>query len=768
MKRPRRVAGLAVGLCIAGALPLLAGQAASAPGSRRGPDVPPPPPDPPATMSRGADGGATIRAVRLAEPLDIDGRLDDRVYATVTPASGFIQQDPREGELATEQTDVWILFDDQNIYVAARCWDSQPEREVENEMRRDAIGIVQNESFGITLDTFGDRRNGLVFMTSSLGGLRDSAVTDETSNNVDWNTVWDARTAKFENGWMVEFVIPFKSLRYKRGTEQAWGIQMRREVRWKNETSFLTLVPAFLGNTGMWAVSLAATIAGLEVPGSGNSLEVKPYAIAGVRTDRLASPPIDNKGDRDIGVDVKYGISKSLTLDLTYNTDFAQVEDDLQQVNLTRFNLFFPERRDFFLEGEGIFGFGGVGVSAGGGGISPTNNTPVLFFSRRIGINNARPVPIVGGVRLTGRVGGYSLGALNIQSDDEIAASARATNFTVLRVKRDLFRRSNIGLIYTRRAETQGDRDSGETYGVDGLYSASRSLNVNGYVATTRRPEAQSDNVSYLGRFDYNTDRYGAQLEQLYVGGGFNPDVGFLRRTDFTRRFAELRFSPRPARTRMRAVRKFVYLGRFDHFENGAGIPEWREVEASFGMQLQTGDNLSVRYLRDYEFIPRPFEIATGVFVPVGGYDFQSATVSYLFGQQRPVSGTASYQEGSLYGGRKRTVGLSSGRIELSSHLQIEPSISANWVTLAWGDFTSTVVSTRYTYMVSPRMFVSALLQYNSSLASLSTNVRFRWEYRLGSELFVVYSDGRDTIAKGFPELVNRAFVVKINRLVRF
>ena len=706
--------------------------------------------------------------MRISEALSVDGRLDDSVYSAVSPMTGFLQQDPRQGELATEQTEGWGLFDDRNLYISARCWDSRPEREVANEMRRDSNGIVQNESFGITLDTFGDKRNGLIFMTSSLGGLRDSAVTDETANNVDWNTVWDARTARFDDGWTVEFIIPFKSLRYRRGSDQAWGMQFRREVRWKNETSFLTLVPAFLGNTGMWAVSLAAAVAGLEVPGSGKNLEVKPYAIAGVRTDRAASPPVTNKRERDLGVDVKYGISKSLTLDLTYNTDFAQVEDDLQQVNLTRFNLFFPERRDFFLEGQGIFGFGGVGVSAGGGGISLTNNTPVLFFSRRIGISNARPVPIVAGARLTGRAGAYSVGALNIQSDEDLAAGARSTNFSVLRVKRNLFRRSNVGAIYTRRAETQGEGAAGETFGVDGLYSASRSLNVNGYVAATRTPGDPGENASYLGRFDYNTDRYGAQFEQLYVGGGFKPEVGFLRRTDFTRRFGELRFSPRPARTRMAAVRRFVYLGRFEHFENGAGTPEMREAEASFGVQFQSGDNLSIRYLRDYELIPRPFPIATGVLVPVGGYDYQSGIVSYLFGQQRAVAGTASYQEGSLYGGTKRTLGFSGARIVLSSQLQIEPSISANWVSLPWGDFTSTVVSARHTYMVSPRMFISALLQYNSSASTLTANARFRWEYRLGSELFVVYSDGRDTVAKGFPELVNRAFVVKVNRLVRF
>ena len=282
------------------------------------------------------------------------------------------------------------------------------------------------------------------------------------------------------------------------------------------------------------------------------------------------------------------------------------------------------------------------------------------------------------------------------------------------------------------------------------------------------RPGSGSDDASYLGHFDYNTDRYGAQLEHLYVGGGFNPEVGFLRRTDFTRNYAEARFSPRPARTHMKAVRRFVYLGSFEYFEDGAGTPEMREAQGSFAIQFQSGDYLTLRYLHDYELIPRPFPIATGVLVPVGGYDYQSGVVSYLFGQQRKIAGTLSYQEGSLYDGTKRTVGFSGARAVLSPQFQIEPSVSANWVSLPWGEFTSTVVTARHTYMVSPRMFMSALIQYNSSASTLSTNARFRWEYRPGSELFVVYSDGRDTVLRGFPELVNRAFVVKINRLMRF
>ena len=764
MIRQPGVTTLTATLCVLWISPLFAGQAVTAPGVRAVP--PPPPPIPPATVSRSAEGGVTVRAVRIAEPIEVDGRLDESPYATVEAITDFIQQEPREGEPATEETEAWILFDDENLYISARCWDSQPERAVANEMRRDSRIIFQNDNFAISLDTFYDRRNALLFTANSLGALRDSAVTDETNNNLDWNTIWDARTATFEGGWTIEFVIPFKSLRYAAGPDQVWGINLRRKVIWKNEFTFLAPVPAFLAGNGIYAASLNATMVGLEAPASGRNLEIKPYAISGLRTDHNAKPVFANQGDGDVGVDVKYGLTKSLTLDVTYNTDFAQVEDDVQQVNLTRFNLFFPERRDFFVEGGGIFAFGGV--LTGAQGASSVGDTPVLFFSRRIGLSNGQLVPIVGGGRMTGKVGDYSIGVLNIQSRDEPAATARPTNFSVVRVKRDLFGRSNVGALYTRRDETSGGAGVGETFGVDALYSASRSLNVNAYIARTRTPGGQRHDSSHFGRFDYTADRYGLQLEHLSVGANFNPQIGFLRRTDFRRESALVRFSPRPARTHMKAVRRFVYQGNIEYLENGAGRVDMRETEGLFQLEFLNTDILAVNHARTFEFIPRPFAIASDVTVAVGGYDYQSSRVSYSLGQQRSFSGTLSYQQGSLYGGTKRTVGLSGGRLELSSQLAVEPITSINWVRLPWGDFTSAVVSGRITYALSPRMFVSALVQDNSSTKTLALNARLRWEYHPGSELFVVYSDGRDTAPKGLPELMNRAFIVKINRLFRF
>jgi len=326
----------------------------------------PPPPVAPDVITRDDQGRATIRAVRLVERPQVDGRLDERWYQDHPPITGFIQSLPDEGAPATEETEVWIGFDDANIYVSARVWDSAPESEwIANEMRRNTLQLRQNDTFGVVFDTFLDRRNGVVLYTNPLGAMADFAVTNEGNFNPDWNPIWNVRTGRFDGGWTVEMEIPFKSLRYHPGTEQTWGIQLRRVIRRKNEWAHLTLVTraaAGTGSLGVMRISAAGTLVGLEAPPPSRNLEVKPYGISGIRTDRNVTPQISNELHADAGLDVKYGMTENLTLDLTYNTDFAQVEVDEQQVNLTRFNLFFPEKREFFLEGRGIFSFGAGNV----------------------------------------------------------------------------------------------------------------------------------------------------------------------------------------------------------------------------------------------------------------------------------------------------------------------------------------------------------------------------------------------------------------------
>ena len=714
-------------------------------------------------VSRDPAGNITLRAVRVAEPIRLDGKLDEPPYTTVTPFTDFIQQEPREGEPTTEKTETWIFFDDTNVYVAARLWDSHPERMVMNELRHDSNNLINNEQLTIIFDTFHDRRNGFLFLVNALGGMLEESFVDERNNSRDWNTVWNARTARFDQGWTLEVAIPFKSLRYKDGREQVWGINMNRIIRWKNERTYLSPIPSSVSTGAVFKVSSAATLIGLEAPPAAKHLELKPYAIGKITTDRNAKPVVSNEATGDGGFDLKYGVTRALTADLTFRTDFAQVEEDVAQVNLTRFNLFFPEKREFFLEGQGIFNFGGQ-TSTGAAGSA--TDTPILFFSRQIGINQGKPVPIIGGGRLTGKTGPYSVGFVNIQTDDEPATAARATNFTVARLRRDIFSRSTLGVLFTRRSNsaTSAD-DSNEAFGVDGTFAFFQNLRMSAYLAKTRTPGRKGNDFSYRGAFDYTGDTYGLQVEQTSVGEDFNPEVGFLRRTNFDKSFANVRFSPRP--TSLKSVRKFYYESNYSFLTTGnTGRLESRDAGLTYRIEFQNSDRINVDYTRLYERLQTPFKIATDVTIPVGAYGFQQLAVSYQLGQQRRLSGTVTALRGSFYSGNQTGVSYA-GRVGITTQFALEPTVSVNWIDLLEGRFTTRLVSTRATFTVTPRMFIAALPQYNSSTNTFSNNLRFRWEYQPGSELFVVYTEGRNTTQPGFPTLDNRGFVVKINRLVR-
>jgi TolB-like protein len=728
----------------------------------------PPPPIAPEVMNRDEAGRTTVRAIKLDHGIRLDGELDEEVYLSVLPITDFLQQVPIEGAPATEKTEVWIMFDSTNVFVSARVWDSAPESEwVANEMRRDTNQLRQNDNFAVFFDTFYDRRNGVNFYTNPLGARADQQFPNEGNPNSDWNPIWDVRTGRFEGGWTVEMEIPFKSLRYRSGSPQLWGVQMRRSIRRKNEWAYLTRLPisAGGGSRGMFRVSAAGTLVGIEPPESGRNLEIKPYGIGGLTTDVPSG--VENEGDADWGLDVKYGITPNLTADLTYNTDFAQVEVDEQQVNLTRFSLFFPEKREFFLEGRGIFGFaqGGIGIGGGGGGTDPT-----LFYSRRIGLEGGVVVPIYGGGRVTGKAGPFDVGALSIQTEDSLDAGTDSTNFTVLRVKRDIFRRSSVGGIFTNRSlSLQGDGAS-QAYGVDATFAFYENVSLLTYYAKTQTPGITDKDSSFQGRFEYGGDRYGLTADHLAVEDNFIPEVGFVRRDNFRRTNLSGRFSPRPRS--IESVRQFTFQGNLDYYLTAdEGLLETREQRLDFTTEFENSDQIRVNVTSAYELLEDPFEISDSVILPAGGYSFTNAQVSYTLGGQRRTSGRVSFTGGQFWNGRIKTVAYSQGRINVLDRFSIEPNMSLNWVDLPQGAFSTTVVSGRLNYAFNPRMFLGGLVQYSSRNDVVGVNLRFRWEYSPGSELFVVYTEERHTetlMPARYTELRNRGLVVKFNRLFRF
>ena len=743
----------------------------------------PPPPLAPDVIRRDDQGNATIRAVEWPEGIRLDGQLDENVYFTVPAITGFIQQAPDEGAPATEETEAWILFDDDNIYVAARVWDSAPPSQwVANEMRRDTRQLRQNDTFAVILDTFYDRRNGVAFYTNALGALADFQITNEGNPNSDWNPIWDVRTGRFEGGWTVEMEIPFKSLRYRPGPAQVWGVQLRRNVRRKNEWAYITALPISAGSGpgGIFRVSDAGTLVGLDAPSGSANLEIKPYGIGGISTNLAASEPTVNAGSGDGGLDVKYGITQNLTADLTWNTDFAQVEVDEQQVNLTRFSLFFPEKREFFLEGRGIFGFRPRrrrrrlrrGPAAGRAGRRRLRRRqradPVLQPADRLAEPNRgadcrrrpghrqdrrvrRRVAEHPGRRTRGGRGG----------DDQLhRRAAQARHSAPQQHRRHLHQ--PIGLAPRRRLQPglRGGRDvlllrEREPAGVRGPHAD---------------PGNDGEDLSYQGRVNYAGDLYGFQAEHLVVEDNFIPEVGFLRRDNFRRSYGTARYSPRPRS--LAGIRQFRLEGSYDYIETADfGIVETRQSQLGFSTELENSDRFGVSVADNYEFLHREFTPGPDeVAFPVGGYQFFDVEGTYSPGAQRRLNGRFTVR-GDYFNGTIRSVEFRQGRMEVTERLSLEPSVSVNWIDSPQGSFRTDLLVSRVNLSFTPRMFFSGLIQYNSSTNTVSNNLRLRWEYSPGSELFVVYTEDRETDPlrpDRFSELRNRGFVVKVNRLFRF
>ncbi len=718
-------------------------------------------------VGRDGDGRVSVRAVRIDEDVDIDGDLNEAVYSRVEPIADFVQNLPDEGAPASEKTEVWVFYDDDAIYVTAKNYESVPEVDwVANEMRRDTSQLRTNDSFSVMLDTFLDRRNGVAFLVSPIGGFSDFAISNEGDAgrgvNFDWNIVWNSRVGRFDGGWTVEMEIPFRSLRYEPGEEQTWGIQFRRIIRRLNEASYLTDIPisAARGNSlvaGMWRISEAAVLNELEVPPRNFNLEIKPYGLGTVSTNRLVNPEVNDEFDGEAGVDVKFGITNNLTADFTYNTDFAQVEVDERQVNLTRFNLFFPEKREFFLEGRGNFSF-----------TQPRNlDIPTMFFSRRIGLEQGQVVPIDVGARLTGKIGDFDVGALSIGTDGGGLDGIESTDFSVLRLRRDILSRSRVGIMLTDRSNSSVGDGSNQLYGVDGQFNFLTDFEISGFAAKTDTTGLKGDDKSYMGNFAYNGDRYGFRSGYLVVEDNFNPEIGFKRRNNFKQYEGGARFSPRIASSE--SIRRFVLEANTESYWSATTDDlETRKHELSFTTEFEQGDQLGLLVVDEHEMLTRPFNIAPGVVLQAGKYDFTSYELSYRLGTQRQFSGLISLRSGDFWSGTNTALGLSAGRLELSPQLSVEPSYALNKVELPEGDFRTELGRLRVTYTITPRMYFSGLVQYDSRASSFSSNLRFRWEWAPGSELFVVYSDDRNTDPFMNPsslELRNRGLAIKFNRL---
>ncbi len=700
------------------------------------------------------------RAVRAARAPVVDGRLDDPAWADAPVLGGFVQHEPMEGRPATEPTEVRFLFDGEALYVGAWMFDSDPAGIVVGEARRD-VDLSNLDSFLLVFDTYRDGQNAFVFGTSPAGVEFDGQVTREGEGgfggnintrqtrgsggglNINWDGDWTVRTSRDERGWYAEFRIPFSTLRYAGGSPQTWGFNASRTLRRRNERSVWSPLPR---EYSLYRISVYGTLEGIEPPVR-RVAAVTPFGLMSVAKDYTGDIIMPPSVDASFGADAKLGLTPSLTLDLTWNTDFAQVEVDDQQVNLTRFNLFFPEKRPFFLENAGTFSVG-------------TPETVELFFSRRVGIGpDRREVPLLGGGRLTGKVAGMTLGFLDIQADSRPGVAAN--NFGVVRLARDLPGRSRLGVIAVSRLNTDSTADYNLTYGLDGRLGLGRFVLFDGYAARTETPgrtgpeHALNLSGSYAGR----TWFVGAAYRE--VGRDFNPEVGFLSRGDS--RFTSLRvlrYIRMPESSVLKELRPHISYREYFGFD---GFSETRLIHFDTHFDFRNGAFFQLpAFNLTREGLRAPFEISPGVVVPAGTYDNQEIGFTYNTNLGAPVSVQGRIDVGGFYSGRRvgtsSTLNVRQGKTVAALRLTLDD------VHLPQGDFTTTLVGLKLAYSFTPGMYLQSLVQYSNQARTVQGNVRFGWLSRAGTGLFLVYNDIERTGANRGPE--QRAFIVKFTRLL--
>lgn len=708
-------------------------------------------------------------AVRLPEGQAprIDGRLDEELWE-LAPASGdFVQREPQYGAPSTEKTEFRILYDDRKIYFGVWLWDSDPAGIIGNEMKRDS-GLRRGDQLKIVIDTFHDHRNGFYFSTNPLAALKDAnTVENGRTINYDWNIVWENETSLDDRGWYVEIAIPFSQLRFRTTIGEAtWGLNLCRIIMRKNEEAYWVPFPREWTANGFARLSNAGVITGLTDLRARRRLELLPYVSPRAVKDYDADLPADTTAD--VGFDLKVGVTDDLIADVTYNTDFAQVEADQEVVNLTRFSLFFPEKRQFFTESLGIFDYGKSASSPGGDAAASDPGILPLFYSRRIGLDEGQEVPLIGGGKLTGKVGPYSVGVMNITTDraevraGDTARAIERANFTAIRVKRNILSTSSVGGILLNR--DGGSSGYNRSFGVDAGFMLGQSFTVIGLVAKTVSPDhvianREGSEMAAVADVGYRTDRFRSAFQYADIGGRFNPEMGFVTRTDVRASKATFAWTPRP---RWRGVRQMFFEGDVEYFENHAGRVETRSQR--FNASLSRQDSSSVRFgaNREYDFLAAPFTTA-GTRLPVGGYQWTNYTAGFSSNQARRVYGSVNAETGGYYSGERDAI-RAAVNFQLGRTLLFEPNYTRNWITLPGREtYVTNTLNFRVSQSFSPDLFVKAFVQYNDERRAASFNFLFWYIYKPGSDLYIVYNEGRETdVPDRWSRPRNRSLAVKM------
>ena len=702
-----------------------------------------------------------IQAIALqeAEEVYLDGRLSEPLWDRVVPTTNFFQKEPSEGTPATEITEVRIVYSHNNLFLGVKLYDSQPDQIIGNQKLRDG-SLRGDDRFMFILDTFLDGRSAYFFETNPAGLMGDGLVQVGSGwgLNKSWDGIWEARTAKHPYGWSVEIRIPFSTLNFDPNND-TWGINFQRTIRRKQEEA---LWSSFGINEGLYLPVNAGHLTGLKSLSQGLGLEVKPYGAASHRTnDKIndVSTPVN------VGADLNYSVTPSLRAAITLNTDFAEVEVDQRRVNLTRFPLYFPERRDFFLEGSNVYAF------ARANGANP-------FFSRRIGLVNGRPIPILFGSRLTGRVGRYDLGILQVRTGEK--DNNPVEDFTVARIKRNFFSQSTIGVIYTRRGthaspDIDVTAESHHTIGFDldlitSNFMGDKNLQFEAFSVLHNDPvEKTADNIwdnSVRGiRINYPNERWRGHASYRQFGKHYNPAVGFVRRNGFRRFQPSFAFAPRPQNNRF--VRQFEWELFFEHVTDLNGQLLTRNARIDLlDVRFNSGDEARIGFENRFELLEHPFAISDGIIIPSGTYEFNDLSLSVETASHRIISGELALTRGRFWSGESNRIDTELTLKPVSGFL-IRTVWERNSISLPEGDFTTQVLRQRGEWQLSPWVSTTAIVQFDNISNVLGLFARFQWTVKPGSDLFVVYTHNWQNLSGKFFSL-ERAATTKINYTHRF
>ena len=696
------------------------------------------------------NGRRSMAAFRIADGdvITLDGRLDEPMWAQATPAANFIQIDPQNGQPPTEQTEVRIVFNRDSLYMGVTCYDDEPDRWFGFQRRRDAV-LGADDRFMWVIDTFLNGRTGYFFEMNPSGLMAD-ALLGINDQNREWDGIWDARVRRSEIGWTLEIMIPFRTLNFNPDSD-TWGINFQRSVRRKNEESIWT---GWARNQGVRRVSSAGLLTGIRDVTQGHGLDIKPYGVVTSQASPGRGGSAAMHGDANAGVDLFYNPTPLLRANLTVNTDFAQTEVDVRQTNLTRFSLFFPERRAFFLDGAPFFDFASA-ISAsrgvfffnflrGGGGRGfPGDERIVPFFSRRIGLKaDGTSQKIDFGTKLTGQIGAQDVGFLHVRTGEEDGFAGE--DFTVARVKRRLLAESYIGALYTRRDPQIGSGEASHTAGLDlGLttstFRGSDNLEMVAWVLHDARPDVSAGNTAFGGTIDYPNDLWNGRFKATEVQENFDPAVGFVRRRSYRHYTPEWQFSPRPRNHPY--IRQVGWVGSVDLYTDLHNQLLTRDLNLTLlGLDFHRQDNIAVSVHRRDERLDAPFTISDNVTLPLGAtYDFTRYRLLFQTANRRMLSLDARFEAGDFYSGTRFEQAYELvGRLRPGLILTLIAEL--NSVKLPEGDFTTRLFRINADTPFTPFVMLTNDIQYDSQSSVLGWQSRFRWILKPGNDLYVVYT----------------------------